>query len=69
MLESLRRFSGSEVAKERLRIIKFYEKWGEKATKEAFAVDRKLISKWRKSYQSYETEISQNRQIKTKAFA
>ena len=26
----------------------FYEKYGKKATKEAFGADRKLISKWRK---------------------
>ncbi|MCX8031002.1 MAG: integrase core domain-containing protein, partial [Thermodesulfovibrionales bacterium] len=31
-----------------LNIIRFYEKHGEEATKEAFGVDRKLISKWRK---------------------
>ncbi len=29
-------------------IHKFYEKHGEEATREAFGVDRKLISKWRK---------------------
>ncbi|MCX7794393.1 MAG: helix-turn-helix domain-containing protein [Thermodesulfovibrionales bacterium] len=48
MVASLRRFSGKEVAQQRLKIIKFYEKRGEDATKEAFGVDRKLISKWRK---------------------
>ena len=48
MVASLRRFSENEVAQQRLKIIKFYEKHGEEATKEAFGVDRKLISKWRK---------------------
>lgn len=48
MVASLRRFSENEVAQQRLKIINFYEKHGEEATREAFAVDRKLISKWRK---------------------
>jgi len=48
MLSSLRKFSQSEVAQERLRIINFYERFGEKATKAAFMVDRKLIWVWRK---------------------
>lgn len=48
MLHSLRRFSKSEVAQERNKILTFYEKYGEKATKEAFGVDRKLIHVWRK---------------------
>ena len=36
MLSSLRRFEKSEVAQERLRIIKFYKEYGETAAKEAF---------------------------------
>jgi len=48
MLESLRKFSESEIAQQRMKIIKFYEKYGEKATKEAFGADRKVISRWRK---------------------
>ena len=47
MLYSLRKFEGSEVVQERMRIIKFYKQYGEKATKEAFGADRKLISRWR----------------------
>ncbi|MGQ9471547.1 MAG: hypothetical protein ACUVR0_07650 [Candidatus Aminicenantales bacterium] len=43
MLRSLRRFSRSEVAQQRMKIIKFYEAYGEKATKEAFGVSRKVI--------------------------
>jgi hypothetical protein len=48
MLASLRKFEGSEVAEQRMKIIKFYEQYGEKATKEAFGADRKVISRWRK---------------------
>jgi len=48
MLYSLRRFSGSEVAEQRMKIIKFYEQYGEDATKEAFGADRKVVSRWRK---------------------
>lgn len=48
MLESLKRFSQDEVAQERLRIIKFYERFGEKATKDAFGADRKVVYIWRK---------------------
>ena len=48
MLHSLRRFSRDEVARERYRILRFYESYGEKATKEAFGVDRKLIHVWKK---------------------
>ena len=33
MLERLRQFESSEIAKERLKIIEFYERYGEKATK------------------------------------
>lgn len=46
MLSSLRRFARSEVAQERLRIIRFYKQYGEKATKEAFGADRKVINRW-----------------------
>ena len=48
MLGSLRRFDESEVARERHRILRFYDTYGEKATKEAFSVDRKLIHVWKK---------------------
>jgi len=44
---SLRRFSENEVAQQRMKIIKFYEKHGEQATKEAFGADRKVVSRWR----------------------
>ena len=47
MLHSLKQYEGSKVAKQRLRIMKFYEEFGEKATKEAFGADRRVISRWR----------------------
>ena len=48
MIYALRKFDKDEVAKERMKIIKFYKKYGEVATREAFGVDRKLMSRWRK---------------------
>lgn len=47
MLSSLRKFAKDEVAGQRLRIMEFYDKYGEQATKEAFGADRKVISRWR----------------------
>ena len=58
MLSSLRRFDESEIAKQRLKIIKFYQKYGEKATKEAFGVDRKLIYIWRKRLKKGKGKLS-----------
>jgi ribosomal protein L31E len=40
-------FSKDEVAQQRMKIIKFYEEYGERATKEAFGADRKVISRWK----------------------
>ena len=48
MLQSLRKFDKSEIAKQRLKIIEFYDEFGEKATKQAFGADRKLIYVWKK---------------------
>jgi len=48
MVSSMRRFSQDEVAQERLRIIKYYAKYGERTTKEAFNVARGTIFVWRK---------------------
>jgi hypothetical protein len=48
MNNSFRRFEGSEVAAQRMKIIRFYERYGEKATIEAFGTDRKVINRWRK---------------------
>ncbi len=35
-----------KVAKQRMKIIKFYEKHGKQATEEAFCAERKAISFW-----------------------
>jgi integrase-like protein len=48
MLASLQRFDESEVAKQRHKIIRFYEQYGEAATKEAFGADRKVVHVWKK---------------------
>jgi hypothetical protein len=48
MAPHLRRFDASEVAKERLKIIKFYTSHGEVSTKEAFGIGRKTICVWKK---------------------
>lgn len=58
MLNSLSKFEGSEIASERLRIIKFYEEYGEAATKEAFGADRKVISRWKRRLQENRGELS-----------
>lgn len=47
MLRSLRQYQESEIAQERKKMMEFYEKYGEKATQEAYGADRKLISRWR----------------------
>lgn len=48
MLYSLKVFEGSEIAQQKMKVIKFYEEYGEKATKEAFGADRKIISRWKR---------------------
>lgn len=48
MLASLRRFDKDEVANQRMKIISFYQAYGERATREAFGADRKVISRWEK---------------------
>lgn len=58
MLSSLRRFSRDEVAQERLKIILFYHRYGEKATQEAFGVDRKLLYIWRKRFNLSQRRLS-----------
>jgi len=50
MLLSLKRFSENEVAKERLKILGFYQQYGEKVTLKAFGVNRKTIWVWRKRF-------------------
>ncbi|MGE5893746.1 MAG: integrase core domain-containing protein [bacterium] len=57
MLHSLRRFRKDEVAQERLKILLFYKRHGEEATKEAFGVDRKLIHVWRKRLKGADNQV------------
>ncbi len=57
MLHSLRRFVKSEVAQQRLKIIRFYDNHGEAATKEAFGADRKVIHVWKKRLKANENEL------------
>ena len=52
MVSSLRRFSQSEVAQQRLKILNYYSRYGEGATKEAFGVGRKTIFVWKKRLSS-----------------
>lgn len=66
MIESLRRFDKSEVAQQRLKIINFYKKYGEKATKEAFGVDRKVISRWSQRLKGSGGKIQSSVPISTK---
>jgi hypothetical protein len=58
MLHSLKKFDISEVAQQKLKIIKFFDEFGEKATKEAFGADRKLISRWKKRLNNSGGDIS-----------
>ncbi len=48
MVSHVRRFDQSEIAKERFKIIDFYNTHGEPTTKEAFGVGRKTIHVWKK---------------------
>ncbi len=48
VIESMRHFGSSDVAKERLRVIEFYDEFGEKATKKAFKINRKTVWVWKK---------------------
>ena len=58
MISHLRRFDSSVVAQERLKIIKFYATYGERATKEAFGVDRKALYVWKKRFKSSKGNVS-----------
>ena len=48
MLSSLRKFNRDEIAQKRMEMIVFYDEFGEKATVQAFGVDRRVISRWKK---------------------
>ena len=58
MVESMRHFALNDVAQERLRIIQFYEEFGEKATKKAFKIDRKTIWVWKKKLKNERQHLS-----------
>lgn len=58
MLWSLKGFGESEVAQQRMKIIGFYESYGEAATREAFGADRKLISRWRRRLREGDGKLS-----------
>ena len=48
MNNNFRKFSGTQVAVRRMKVISFYEKYGEKATIKAFGTDRKAINRWKR---------------------
>ena len=58
MIESLRRFDIDEVAKQRLKIINFYDIHGEQACIEAFGADRKVISRWKQRLKTSKGSLS-----------
>jgi hypothetical protein len=58
MIKSLHHFATSDVAKERLRILAFYEQFGESATKQGFGVDRKTVWVWKKKMQARKGHIA-----------
>jgi hypothetical protein len=58
VISSLKRFSRDEVAKERLRVIEFYDLHGEKTTREAFKVGRDTIWIWKKRLKESHNSIS-----------
>jgi len=58
MLKSLRKFSKDEVAQQRLKIIEFYNQYGEKTTREAFGVGRDTIWIWKKRLTDNRNSIS-----------
>jgi transposase InsO family protein len=74
MLYSLRRFEEDDVAKERLKIIEFYKEFGEKATKQAFGADRKLIYVWKRKLKQGDNQLqslvaTSTRPIRTRTMA
>ena len=48
MHASLQRFEDSEVAQQRLKIIQFYDEYGEAATQKAFGVKRQTVWNWKR---------------------
>jgi transposase InsO family protein len=58
MLSSLKKYAKDEVAGQRLRIMEFYDRYGEQATKEAFGADRKVISRWRQKLNRHDGSLA-----------
>lgn len=58
MAPHLRKFEASDIAKERLRVIGFYQSHGERACIQAFGINRKLIYVWRKRLESRGRHLS-----------
>ena len=58
MVSSMRRFTNSEIAQERLKVIKYYSRHGEKITHEAFGVGRKTIFVWKKRLSKAQGKIT-----------
>ena len=46
----LKLISGNEIISEKLTIINFYDKYGSRATKDAFNISRSTIYNWKKLY-------------------
>ncbi|MCL4517745.1 MAG: hypothetical protein M1587_00945, partial [Thaumarchaeota archaeon] len=46
-----------QIAQRRLEIIKFYERYGEDATKRAFGADSKVISRWRQRLKRHQGQL------------
>ncbi len=51
------KFAKGEIAKQRLEIIKFYERYGERTTIEVFGVDRRVINRWRKKLKENDGKV------------
>lgn len=51
MLASLHHFEQEEIAQQRLKIIQFYDEYGEARTQKAFGVSRQVIATWKKRLQ------------------
>lgn len=58
MAKRLLVFDSDDEAKRRQYVISFYDQYGEKATKEAFGVDRKLVYVWRKRLEKYHGKLT-----------
>src|SRR3989338_788990 len=58
VLKSLRKFSKDEVAKERLKIIEFYQEYGEKTTTKAFGIRRNTVFVWKKRLKESKNSLS-----------